>query len=102
MAPTTTTPFTTPSTTPTTTATTTPNTTAVSLPHECQTAVNLTEWWRRDTNGSDIRGKAPQLEIERFRPEDIFDLYACDFRADLNWFRFSGEAGKDGATHTNM
>ena len=74
---------------PTTAVTTT--TTAVSklatMPpqlFECLTATNLTQSWRLDHEGSDIRPGGPHS----------YDGYACDFHKNLQWFRFSGEGGK--------
>ena len=72
-------------TTPTTTTqtTTTPTTTATPLPAECRSAINLTEYWRKDHSDSGIR------------PVD--GNYNCDTRdmiaAGRPWFRFAGPAG---------
>ena len=54
-------------------------------PEECQTAINLTEYWRRDNNGSYLK------------PDGA---YHCDLQDMINdyaerpWFRFTGYAGK--------
>lgn len=52
-------------------------------PSECSAAINLTESWRLDHSGSRIKPDGP----------NSFNGYACDFRKDLQWFRFSGAAG---------
>ena len=57
---------------------------AIPLPKECITATNLSEAWRTDYNGSDIKGGG--LNTSRG--------YACDLRKNLGWFRFTGAAGK--------
>ena len=67
-------------TTPSTT--TIPTTTPPSLPVECMNAINLTESWRLDHSGSDIR--------------PINGGWNCDTRlinSGRPWFRFSGNAG---------
>ena len=67
-------------TTPTTT--TIPITTRPSLPVECLNAINLTESWRLDHSGSDIR--------------PINGGWNCDtslINSGRPWFRFSGNAG---------
>ena len=61
------------------------NTTEVYLPEECSTATNLTEAWRMDHNGSNIK------PIRSTKPNG----YACDLNPTLNWFRFTSRAGKD-------
>jgi len=70
------------STTTTTSTSPTPKTTLLQ-PEQCQSAINLTESWRKDISDSDI------LPINRF--------YNCDLRvmtaAGKPWFRFSGAAG---------
>lgn len=54
------------------------------LPEECVTAVNYTEWWRRDHNGSEIRPGGLNSADGR----------ACDLHyTSRDWFRFSGNAG---------
>ena len=79
--PTTTTTTTIPTTTTTTTIPTT--TTPPSLPVECLNAINLTESWRLDHSGSDIR--------------PINGIHNCDTRDMINsgrpWFRFLASAG---------
>ena len=69
--------------TSTTAPTTTPKTTTTTsapLPVECVNAINLTESWRKDHNGSNINGGSN-----------------CDTRDMINsgrpWFRISGNAG---------
>ncbi|XP_067933925.1 oncoprotein-induced transcript 3 protein-like [Watersipora subatra] len=52
-------------------------------PPECLTATNLTESWRMDISGSGIKPGGP----------NSFDEYACDLNIDLQWFRFTGDAG---------
>ena len=49
-------------------------------PEECQTAINLTEYWRRDNNGGDIKPGG---------------MYNCDpqVMTPRQWFRFTGDAG---------
>ena len=53
------------------------------LPTECLTATNLTESWRLDHKGSDIRPGGPHS----------LSGWACDLHKDLKWFRFSGDGG---------
>ena len=52
----------------------------------CLTARNLTEAWRMDHNGSDIRPGLPPYSYPHIR-------YACDLHKDFGWFRFTGQAG---------
>ena len=72
---------TTPSTTTTTPSTTT--TTVQPVPEECLIATNLTQSWRLDHKGSNIRPGGPHSDSG----------YACDLHKDLHWFRFSGDGG---------
>ena len=68
------------------TPTTTKQTTLITLtqPVECQQAVNYTQSWRRNHEGSGIRPGGP----------DSQEGYACDFgESSSRWFRFSGAAG---------
>ena len=65
----------------------TSNTTEVYLPEECITATNLTEAWRIDHNSSGIQ--------PRGFTKSTYHGYACDLNPALNWFRFTGEAGKN-------
>ena len=57
---------------------------SVVQPEECQTAINLTEYWRSDNSGSHVRPGGG---------------YNCDFRdmnmnyAERPWFRFASDAG---------
>ena len=53
------------------------------LPPQCQQATNLTDYWRLDHVGSQIKG---------YGPNSLFG-YACDQRKGINWFRFTGRAG---------
>ena len=71
-------------TTPTATNYTTTSTTTNELPEECSSATNLTESWRMDHNSSHIRPGGPNSDHG----------FACDFRPSLQWFRFTGKAGK--------
>ena len=71
-------------TTPTATNYTTTGTPNNELPEECLSATNLTESWRMDHNSSHIRPGGPNSDHG----------FACDFRPSLQWFRFTGEAGK--------
>ena len=68
---------------PTTTTPTTTTTTPALLPVECVNAINLTESWRLDHSGSEIR--------------PINGKTNCDTRDMINsgrpWFRFVGQAG---------
>lgn len=52
---------------------------------ECLTATNLTEYWRLDHNGSTI--------LPSQNPNGGSG-YACDLDKPLDWFRFTGAAGK--------
>lgn len=53
------------------------------IPDECKTAINLTESWRKDRNGTQIK--------------PINNGYSCDTGPMVNngrpWFRFTGAAG---------
>ena len=71
-------------TTTVTTSTTTVTTTTIPAPPLCLSATNLTESWRLDHDGKDIRPGGPHSG----------GGYACDFRKNLKWFRFAGAAGK--------
>ena len=53
----------------------------------CLSATNLTESWRMDHDGKDLRGGGPNAHSSSGR--------ACDFRKSLQWFRFTGAAGKN-------
>ena len=53
-------------------------------PPECLAATNLSEYWRRDNNGTNIK---PGGNHSRSTG------YACDLHKDLKWFRFTGDAG---------
>ena len=68
------------STTTTPTATTTP----IPPPTECQSAINLTEYWRKDHSGSNIR------PINDYPNCDIRDMLASGYP----WFRFTGKISK--------
>ena len=71
---------------PTTTKpTTTEPTTTKPLPAPCLSATNLTDSWRMDHEGKDLKGGGPNAYIGR----------ACDLRKELQWFRFTGPAGKN-------
>ena len=75
-------------TTPTTTNQiylTTNSTSAIpQIPKECQQAVNYTESWRTDYDGSNIKPRGPHS----------WGGYACDLHiSDQHWFRFAGAAG---------
>ena len=59
-------------------------TTIPTQPAECLTAKNLTQSWRSDHKGRNIRPGGPHSS--RFG-------YNCDLHKDLQWFRFSGQAG---------
>ncbi|XP_067939993.1 uromodulin-like [Watersipora subatra] len=53
-------------------------------PHpECMKAVNYTQSWRMDHNGTD---KKPNTSHSK-------NGYACDFYSDSPWFRFAGDGG---------
>lgn len=68
------------------TATTTIQTsTPVTLLQACESASNLTQSWRLEYNGDDIRGGGPN--------SDPSAGYACDYRSSLQWFRFTADAG---------
>ena len=54
-------------------------------PAECLSATNLTDSWRMDHDGKDLKGGGPNAQYGR----------ACDFRKSLQWFRFTGAAGKN-------
>ena len=69
---------------PTETTTSVPAVSTTSIYSDCQTATNLTESWRMDHNGTDIKPGGP----------NSFRGYACDLRHSLGWFRFTGSAGK--------
>ena len=53
---------------------------------QCLSATNLTESWRMDHDGQDLKGSGPNA---------YNGVYACDFRKELQWFRFTGAAGKN-------
>ncbi|XP_067934150.1 uromodulin-like [Watersipora subatra] len=50
---------------------------------ECQKAVELTEAWRAGPDGSKVRPGGPYS----------FRGWGCDLNRQLQWFRFSGDAG---------
>ena len=54
------------------------------LPSQCLSATNLTKSWRMEHNGNHLKPGGPNAQFG----------YACDFRKDLQWFRFTGAAGK--------
>ena len=58
--------------------------TTTAVPQECLSARNLSESWRLDHSGSDIKGGGPKA----------YNGWACDLRKDFGWFRFVGAAGK--------
>ena len=60
-----------------------PTTLVQTIPKECLTATNLTQSWRLDHKGSDIRPGGPHS----------YNNWACDLHKDLQWFRFSGDGG---------
>ena len=64
----------------------TTNQTVQPPPAECLSASNITDSWRIDHDGKNLRGSGPDAH-----PEE----YACDFRKSLQWFRFTGAAGKN-------
>ena len=77
------------STTPTTmilssTIQTTTIPTTTTIPDSCQSATNLTGSWRLNHNGTNLKPGGPHSKSG----------YACDFHKDLQWFRFTGSAGK--------
>lgn len=49
----------------------------------CTTATNLTQFWRVDANGSNYKPGGSRSSYG----------YACDLHPDMQWFRFSREAG---------
>lgn len=53
-------------------------------PSQCRSATTLTDSWRLDRNGSNLRPGGPHS----------MDGHACDLHAGLQWFRFSGAGGK--------
>ena len=55
-------------------------------PAECLSATNLTDSWRIDHDGKDLRSGAPNADSRG---------WACDFRKSLQWFKFTGAAGKN-------
>ena len=66
--------------------TTESTTTSAPLPSQCLSATNLTDSWRMDHDGKDLKGGGPNAWS---------DGRACDFRQSLQWFRFAGSAGKN-------
>ena len=60
-------------------------TTTQPMPAPCLSATNLTDSWRIDHDGTDLRGGGPNAQYGR----------ACDFRKSIQWFRFTGAAGKN-------
>ena len=69
----------------TTASTPTSSTTVTAMPKECYTAINLTELWRQDHKGANIKPGGLHS----------FKGYACDLNADNSrWFRFSAAAGR--------
>ena len=62
----------------------TATTTFYLTPKECQEAVNYTESWRRDYDGSNIKPRGPFS----------WAGYTCDLHVNKSqWFRFAGAAG---------
>ena len=61
-------------------------TTTQPTPVQCLSATNLTDSWRMDHNGQDLKGGGPNAHSSG---------WACDFRKSLQWFRFTGAAGKN-------
>ena len=55
-------------------------------PAECLSATNLTDSWRMDHDGKGLKGGGPNAD---------FVGRACDFRKSLQWFRFTGAAGRN-------
>ena len=68
------------------TSTKTKPTTTKPLPAPCLSATNLTDSWRMDHEGKDLKGGGPNAWS---------DGQACDFRKSLQWFRFTGAAGEN-------
>ena len=66
-----------------TTTTTVPTTTLSPQQKICKSALNLTESWRRDTNGADLKPGGNHSK----------NGYACDISLGRRWFRFTGAAG---------
>ena len=54
------------------------------LPEPCLFARNFTESWRLDHDGKQIKPGGPHS----------WNGYACDLHKDIQWFRFTGAAGK--------
>ena len=65
--------------------TTTKPTTLQPLPSPCLSATNLTESWRMDHVGKNLMAGGP----------NAYNGRACDLRQSLQWFRFTGAAGKN-------
>ena len=61
-----------------------PTTTSQFQTDQCTSATNLTESWRMDHAGKNLKGGGPRSYVG----------WACDLRKDLQWFRFTGAAGK--------
>ena len=60
-------------------------TTTQPMPATCLSATNLTDSWRMDHDGKNLKGRGP----------NAVSGWACDFRKSLQWFRFTGAAGKN-------
>ena len=75
----------TPSTTALATAKLTTTATSTTSPSQCLSATNLTDSWRMDHDGKNLKGRGP----------NAVSGWACDFRKSLQWFRFTGAAGKN-------
>ena len=58
--------------------------TSVSALLKCLTATNLTQPWRKEHRGVGLNGGGPHSESGN----------ACDLHSGLQWFRFTGSAGK--------
>lgn len=56
----------------------------VSPPYECRHATNLTDYWRKDNVGKNIKPGGTHSS----------GGYACDKHMDIHWFRFTQEAGR--------
>ena len=54
------------------------------VPEPCLSATNLTEAWRKDHDGKNIKPGGAHSQSK----------YACDLYKELEWFRFTGYAGK--------
>ena len=72
------------SSTPSITTKPTATTTTKLVPSECKVTTNLTESWRLDHSGSDIKPGGPHSSRIGWN---------CDLHKDLQWFRFTEKAG---------